>query len=163
MVYISDDYKVNTSFGDLGIDHTTLMEGFYLAIPIDTFAAAYKYKSTIKSVNVPLYINWYFINRSRLKAYAGLGVNSSYIVSQQSNITLIKEHTRDEFYYRSITANRFNAILLLSLGCDIRIYKRFYFTLAPSFRYSLTNYSSSPGVLFKPAYFSGSGGFKFRF
>lgn len=161
--YMTNDYIVNSSFGPMAIDNGTLMQGFFMIAPVDSFFAAYKYTSTIQSINVPLQLNWYFLNKSRIKLSGCLGINTNYIISQQSRLTLIKEHHVDDIYYKSIQSNKINGILLLSLGCDVRLTKRLYFTLAPSYRYALTNYSKVPGIVFKPSYISGAGGFKFRF
>ena len=161
--YITGDYLVNSSFGQMAIDNTTLMQGFFMIAPVDSFFAAYKYKSTIQSVNVPLQLNWYFLNKSRIKLYSSVGINANYIISQQSHLTLIKEHSVDDFYYKSIQTNKLNGILLLSLGCDVRLTKRLYFTVAPSYRYALTNFSPVSGIVFKPSYISATGGFKVRF
>ncbi|MBS1635090.1 MAG: outer membrane beta-barrel protein [Bacteroidetes bacterium] len=161
--YISSDYMVQTSGGPLPIDKDVLLQGFYMAAPIDTFFAYYTYAYTQRMVNVPLHLNWYFINKSHIQAYAGIGVNASYMIAQQNRVTLIKEHDRRDLNYNHINGNRFNALLLLSLGCDVRFTKRFYFTVAPGMRYGLTNTANTPGVLFKPFYISGNAGFKFRF
>lgn len=161
--YIVSDYIVNSSFGPMAIDKNTLLQGFFLAASIDTFYASYKYTSTIKSINIPLQINWCFLNQSKLQLYTGLGVNTSYIISQESHLTLKKENNATGFYYKNVDSNRLNAILLLSLSCDVRLTKRLYFTATPSYRYSLTNYSATPGIVFKPVYLSLMGGLKIKF
>lgn len=160
--YIASDYIVNSSCGPMTIDKNTLLQGFFMTAPIDTFFASYKYTSTIKSINIPLQVNWCFLNKSRLQLYTGFGVNASYIFSQESHLTLKKEHNETDFYYKNIETNRLNAILLLSLSCDIRLTKRLYFTMTPSYRYSLTNYSQTPGIMFKPSSVSLLGGIKVR-
>ncbi|MBI3520823.1 MAG: outer membrane beta-barrel protein [Bacteroidetes bacterium] len=161
--FMTNDYIITSSFGNMVIDNSTLFQGFYMIAPVDSFFASYKYKSTIQSVNVPLQANWYFFNTSRIRLYSSIGMNVSYIVSQQSHLTLIKEHHEDDLYYKNIQAHKLNAILLLSLGCDIRLTKRFYFSVAPGYRYALTNYSPVSGITFKPSYLSATGGFKLRF
>jgi hypothetical protein len=160
---MTNDYIVNSSFGQMAIDNGTLMQGFFMIAPVDSFYAAYKYTSTIQSINIPLQLNWYFLNKSRIKLYSSVGLNTNYIISQQSHLTLIKEHHVDDIYYKNIQTNKINGLLLLSLGCDVRLTKRLYFTLAPSYKYALTNYSKVSGIVFKPSSISTAGGFKFRF
>ncbi len=160
--YTSSDYLANSSFGPMAIDKNTLLQGFFMGAPVDSFFASYKYTATTKSINIPLQVNWCFLNQSKFQLYSSLGVNTSYIVSQESHLTLKKEHNETDLYYKSVESNRLNAILLLSLSCDIRLTKRVYFTAAPSYRYSLTNYSPTPGIIFKPSYLSLMGGLKIK-
>jgi hypothetical protein len=160
--YTNDDYVVNSSFGKMTINNSILLQGYFMAAPIDTFFAAYKYTSNIQSVNIPLQINWYLINKSKFRFSTGIGVNANYVFSQQNHLTLIKEHHKDEFYVKDIEVNRFNTILLLSLGCDITLTKRLSFSFVPSYKYGLTNYAPIPGIMFKPSYVSLMGGIKIR-
>ena len=160
--YIASDYIVNSSFGPMAIDKNTLLQGFFIAAPIDTFFASYKYTSSVKSINIPLQINWCFLNQSRFQLYTSAGINTSYIISQESHLVLKKENNATDLYYKNVESNRLNAILLLSLSCDIRLTKRLYFTAAPGYRYSLTNYSRTAGITLKPSYLSLMGGLKIK-
>ena len=160
--YTNDDYIVNSSFGKMSINNSILLQGYFMAAPIDTFSAAYKYRSTIQSLNIPFQINWYLINKSKFKLSSGIGINANYVFSQQNHLTLIKEHRTNDFYVKDIGVNRFNTILLLSLGCDIRLTKRLSFTFVPSYKYGLSNYTPISGIIFKPTYVSVMGGIKVR-
>jgi hypothetical protein len=53
--------------------------------------------------------------------------------------------------------------LIFSLGCDVKVGKKLYLTFMPSYRYGLTNLSTTGGTTFTPAYFSGNAGLKFKF
>ena len=160
--YTNDDYVINSSFGKMSINNSILLQGYFMAAPIDTFSAAYKYRSTIQSLNIPFQINWYLINKSKFKLSSGIGINANYVFSQQNHLTLIKEHRTNDFYVKDIGVNRFNTILLLSLGCDIRLTKRLSFTFVPSYKYGLSNYTPISGIIFKPSYISVMGGIKMR-
>ncbi len=160
--YTNDDYVVNSSFGKMTINNSILLQGYFIAAPIDTFFAAYKYTSNLQSVNIPLQINWYLINKSKFRFSTGIGVNANYVFSQQNHLTLIKEHHKDEFYVKDIEVNRFNTILLLSLSCDITLTKRLSLTFVPSYKYGLSNYTPISGIIFKPTYVSVMGGIKMR-
>ena len=53
--------------------------------------------------------------------------------------------------------------LMMSLGCDVRITKHWYFILNPSYKYGLTNMSAQNSTTYKPSFFSGNAGVKFKF
>jgi hypothetical protein len=139
------------------------LQGYSIIAPIDSFGLRYMYTATLQTFNIPLQANLHFLNTSRVSLYTGAGINATYALSQHSHLTLIKEHSNTDIFYNKVTVNRFNAMLTLGLGCDIRLYKRFYFTLAPYYRYALNNQSATSGITFKPSYFSANGGFRIKF
>jgi hypothetical protein len=160
--YISGDYQVQSSFGSMAIPKDLLLQGLFVQAPIDTFAANYKYDAKVQGISIPVQASWYFLNKRILQLSVSGGLYTSYVLLQSSHLSLIKEHRQDELYYKDVKTNRLNLLLMFSLGCDVRIAKRFYFTVAPSYKYGITNYSNTPGYVFKPSAFSATGGLKLK-
>jgi hypothetical protein len=160
--YISSDYQVQSSYGAMAIPKDLLLQGLFLQAPVDSFAANYKYDAKIQSLSIPVQANWYFLNKRALQLSVSGGLYTSYVFAQKSHLTLIKEHSETELSYQDVKTNRLNLLMMFSLGCDVRITKRLYFTVAPSYKYGVTNYSNTPGYVFKPSAFAATGGFKLK-
>lgn len=161
--YQTEDYQFHSSLGSMAVPMSTMLQGFWFNAPTDTFFSKYSYTTTVQTINIPLQANAHFLNTKWVNLYLGLGANSSYAIGQHTHFSLIKENSTVEYNYNNITANKFNLMLMASLGCDIRITKRWYITLNPSYRYGVTNFSSVSGTTYKPAFFSANGGVKFKF
>ncbi len=157
------DYIFYSSHGAMPVRMRTMLDGFNVAVPFDTFFAKYTYTSKLNVLSIPLEANFHFLNKTKFSLFAGVGVNTSYVISQQTKLTIIKENFNNDVSYNNITVNKFNISMLFSLGCDIRLGKKLYLTLVPSYRYGLTNMSATSGTTFSPAYFSGNAGIKFKF
>lgn len=157
-----EDFKFYSSFGPMAVPMNVMLDGFYTGVPFDTFFARYTYSSKINLLNIPLEANLHFLNRSRINLYAGVGANTSIVLSQQSKLSLVKENFKNDLSYNNVTVNRVNMVLIFSLGCDIKLGKRLSLTLSPSYRYGLSNYSNTAGTTFKPSYFAGNAGIRFR-
>jgi hypothetical protein len=159
----TEDYKFYSSFGSMTVPMTTILDGYYFNAPTDTFFAKYSYNSTVQTINIPIEANLHFLNTKWVNLYFGLGVNTSLAFSQHTHFTLIKENFNNDMNYNNITVNKFNFLLMAGLGCDVRITKHWYFTLSPSYKYGLTNMSAQNGTTYKPSFFSGNAGVKFKF
>ncbi len=142
---------------------STLLQEFFIAALIDTFHAKYSYTSTVQTLNIPLEVNFHFLNKSRFNLYVGLGANSSFVLAQQTHLTIIKENSTNDVSYSNVGVNKFNAMLMMSLGCDIRLAKHWYITLLPSYKYGITNMSAVSGTNYKPVFLSVNAGVKFKF
>ncbi|HXB40973.1 MAG TPA: porin family protein [Bacteroidia bacterium] len=158
-----DDYIFYSSHGPIAAPMSVLLEGYNMGVPFDTFFAKYTYTSKLNVISIPLEANFHFLNKSKFSLFAGVGVNTSFVLSQRTKLTIVKENFNNDISYNNITVNKFNISMLFSLGCDIRLGKRLYLTLVPSYRYGITNMSATSGTTFSPAYFSGNAGLKFKF
>ncbi len=156
-------YTFYTSHGTVSAPQDVLLQGYSPISPVDTFSAHYSYTSKLNLINIPVQANWHFLAGEKLDLSAGIGLNMSYVISRQTHLSLIKEHLTNDIYTSQVNVNRLNASLLLSLGCDIRLRRHLYLTLAPAYRYGLNNMSATPGIQFRPGYFSGSAGISIRF
>jgi hypothetical protein len=159
----TEDYKFYSSFGSMAVPMTTMLDGYYFNAPTDTFFAKYSYTSTVQTINIPIEANLHFLNTKWVSLYFGLGANTSLAIAQQTHFTLIKENFNNDANYNNIGVNKINMALMMSLGCDVRITKHWYFTLNPSYKYGLTNMSAQNGTTYKPSFFSGNAGVKFKF
>lgn len=158
-----NDYVFNSAFGPMLVPMSTMLQGFYFNFPSDTFPCKYKYNATVQSLNIPIEANVHFLDTKYLNLFLGLGANTSIALAQRNNFSIIKENSTIDLSYNNVNVNRVSIMLLMSLGCDVRITKHWYFTLMPSYTYGLTNMSKTSGTLYKPAYFSGNAGIKFKF
>lgn len=161
--YQTADYQFHSSFGDMAVPMSDMLQGFWFNAPLDTFFADYSYTTTVQTINIPLQANVHFLNSKWVNLSLGIGANSSYAIGQHTHLSLIKENSRQEYNYNNVTAGKFNLLLMASLGCDIRITKHWYVTINPSYRYGVTNFSSISGTTYKPAFFSANAGVKFLF
>jgi hypothetical protein len=140
-----------------------MLDGYSMLAPFDTFNCAYSQNSKLNMLNVPIEVNLHVLNKSRINVFMGVGANNSFALSQQSTLTLHKEHFDNNISYNKVTVSPFSLSLIFSLGCDVRIGKKLYLSFVPSYRYGVTNLSTTSGTTFSPAYFSGNAGLKFRF
>ncbi|HWY37782.1 MAG TPA: outer membrane beta-barrel protein, partial [Bacteroidia bacterium] len=161
--YRQEDFLFYSSFGSTPVPMKTMLDGYYFNALTDTFSAHYAYSASLQTLNIPLQANFHFLNTKWVNLSLGLGANGSFAISQQTHLTVIKENFNNDVYYNKVTVNRFSAMLMIGLGCDVRITKHWYVTLAPSYKYGITNMSSVNGTSFKPGYLSASGGIKFKF
>ena len=158
-----EDFIFYSSFGTMAAPMSTLLIGYNVNFPIDTFYAKYSYNSTVQSINIPLEMNFHFLNKSRINLSLGIGINNSFAIAQQTHLSIIKENFNNDINYNNVSVNKFNAMLLMSLGCDVRLTKHWFITLNPSYKYGLTNMSKVNGTTYSPAYISGNLGMKFKF
>ena len=86
-----------------------------------------------------------------------------FVVSQQTNLSVIKENLTNNVSFNQISTSKFNALLMFGLGGDVKLYKNLYFTVDGGFRYGAINLSNTPGTKYYPTYFSASGGLKIKF
>jgi hypothetical protein len=77
-------------------------------------------------------------------------------------LSVIKENLTNNVSYNQITTTKFNGLLMLGLGGDVRLYKQLYFTIDGGFRYGLTNLSNTSGIRTSPTYFSTDAGIKIK-
>ncbi|MGZ3864440.1 MAG: outer membrane beta-barrel protein [Bacteroidia bacterium] len=161
--YQTSDYLFHSSFGDMAVPMSDMLQGFWFNAPTDSFFANYSYTTTLQTINIPVEANLHFLNTKWVNLSLGIGANSSYAIGQQTHFSLIKENSTQGYTYNNVTANKFNLLLMASLGCDVRITKHWYITLNPSYKYGVTNMSPVSGTTYKPAFFSANGGVKFKF
>lgn len=160
---LTGDYLFYSSYGPMPVDKNTMLQDFSPLAPINIFHASYSYSSRINTLLVPVQAKFYYLNSKRINLFADVGISGMMVLSQQTNLYIIKEHIINQVSYNRITTNRFNALLMFGLGGDVRIYKNLYFTADGGFRYGLTNLSNTTGTTSKPAYFSANGGLKIKF
>jgi hypothetical protein len=159
----TSDYIFYSAFGPMAAPMSTMLDGYSMLAPFDTFNCAYSQNSKLNMLNVPIEVNLHVLNKSRINVFMGVGANNSFALSQQSTLTLHKEHFDNNISYNKVTVSPFSLSLIFSLGCDVRIGKKLYLSFVPSYRYGVTNLSTTSGTTFSPAYFSGNAGLKFRF
>ncbi|MGZ3865196.1 MAG: outer membrane beta-barrel protein [Bacteroidia bacterium] len=161
--YQTSDYLFHSSFGDMAVPMSDMLQGFWFNAPTDTFFSKYSYTTTIQTINIPLQANVHFLNTKWINLSLGIGVNNSYAIGEQTHFSLIKENSTLNYTYNQVNANKFNLLLMASLGCDIRITKHWSFTVNPSYKYGITNMSKVSGTTYKPAFLSANAGMKFTF
>ncbi|HXD91671.1 MAG TPA: outer membrane beta-barrel protein, partial [Bacteroidia bacterium] len=130
--------------------------------PVTYFHANYSYTSNINTLQVPIEAKIYFVNGKRLNLYTALGASGMFVISEQTNLSIIKENNTNNLSYNQVNTSKFNALLMFGLGGDVRLYKKLYFTVDGGFRYGAMNLSNTTGITTNPTYFSVNGGLKIK-
>jgi|GEM_PF-4615262 len=156
------DFIFYSSYGPMAVNMNTMLQDFNPAPWITTLKASYSYTSKINMLQVPIEAKWYFINGKKLNLYTVLGASGMFVVSERTNLSVIKEHMTNNLSYNQVNTTKFNALLMLGLGGDVRLYKKLYFTVDGGFRYGTANLSNTAGIKTYPTYFSINGGLKIR-
>src|SRR6185312_6122252 len=156
------DFIFYSSYGPMAVDMNTMLQDFSPAAPVTMFHASYSYTSKLNTLAVPIEAKWYFVNGKRINLYTDLGANAMFVISEQTKLAVIKEHLTNNITYNQINTAKFNALLMLGLGGDVKLYKKLYFTVDGGFRYGATNLSNTTGIKTNPTYFSVNGGLKIK-
>jgi hypothetical protein len=159
---ITTDYTFYTSYGTMSASSGTLLQGFNPAPWITTLSAQYAYKTQLSTLSVPIQANLTYLRSKRITLFVNAGINTQFAVAQQNHLQISKEHETDYIDNNNITANKFAFSLVAGLGCDIRLFKHFYFTATPGFVYGFSNLSNTAGVKNTPQYFMGNAGLKIK-
>jgi hypothetical protein len=159
---LTSDYIFYSSYGPMAVDKNTMLQGFSTLAPVTMFHANYSYTSRINTLLVPVQAKYYYMNSKRINLFADIGVSGMMVLSQQTNLSVIKENLTNNISYNQITTTKFNGLLMLGLGGDVRLYKQLYFTIDGGFRYGITNLSNTSGIKTSPAYFSANVGIKIK-
>jgi hypothetical protein len=162
--YLTSDYTFYSSFGPMAVDKNTMLQGFSPLAPttITMFRANYSYTSKINTLLIPVQAKYYYLNTKRINLFADIGISGMMVLSQQTNLSVIKEGVTNNLSYNQITTTKLNGLLMLGLGGDVRLYKQLYFTIDGSFRYNFNNLSSTSGIKNNPTYFSTNAGIKIK-
>ena len=159
---LTSDFIFYSSYGPMAVDKNTMLQGYSLQAPTTMFHANYSYTSKINTLLIPIEAKWYYVNGKKINLYAALGTSALLVLSEQTKLSVIKEHFNNDLSYNQINTTKFNALLMLGLGGDIKLYKQLYFTVDGGFRYGTTNLSNTSGIKTNPTYFSASGGLKIK-
>ncbi len=160
---LNGDFIFYSSYGPMAVDKNTMLQGFSPLAPVTMFQAKYSYTSKISTLAIPIEAKFYYLNNKKINLYAALGGSGMFVLSQQTNLSVIKEHITNNVSFNQITTTKANALLMLGFGGDIKLYKKLYFTIDGGFRYGVINQSNTIGTKTYPTYFSVSGGFKIKF
>jgi hypothetical protein len=156
------DFLFYSSYGPMAVNMNTMLQGYSMAAPVTYFHANYSYTSKINTLQVPIEAKWYFVNGKRINLYTALGASGMFVISEQTNLSVIKETMTNNVSYNQVNTTKFNALLMFGLGGDVRLFKKLYFTVDGGFRYSATNLSNTTGITTNPTYFSVNGGLKIK-
>ena len=159
---LTGDFIFYSSYGPMAVDKNIMLQDFNPAPWITTLQASYSYTSKINTFSIPIEAKWYYVNRKKLNLYTALGASAMYVLSEQTSLSVIKEHLTNNLTYNQVNTNKFNVLLMLGLGADINLYKKLYFTVDGGFRYGVTNLSSTSGITTNPTFFSVNGGLKIK-
>jgi hypothetical protein len=159
---LTSDFIFYSSYGPMAVDKNTMLQGYSPLAPITMFHANYSYTSKINTLQIPIEAKWYYVNGKKINLYAALGVSAMFVLSEQTKLSVIKEHFNNDLSYNQINTSKFNALLMLGLGGDIKLYKQLYFTIDGGFRYGAANLSNTSGIKTNPTYFSANGGLKIK-
>jgi hypothetical protein len=159
---LTSDFIFYSSYGPMAVDKNTMLQGYSPLAPITMFHANYSYTSKINTLQIPIEAKWYYVNGKKINLYAALGVSAMFVLSEQTKLSIIKEHFNNDLSYNQINTSKFNALLMLGLGGDIKLYKQLYFTIDGGFRYGAANLSNTSGIKTNPTYFSANGGLKIK-
>ncbi|MBA3663700.1 MAG: hypothetical protein H0W61_05775, partial [Bacteroidetes bacterium] len=160
--YLTSDYIFNTAAGPLNMSKENMLDGLFIQAPGLVFPAKYKYDAFINAINIPVEAQVNFLNTSRFTFHFSAGFNTTYILSQRSHLSVIKENVTNSVSYSEVKVNRLNYLLLFGLGCDVKLKNNLYLTLSPVYKYSLSSLSSGE-INYKPNYISGQAGIKYIF
>ena len=159
---LTSDYIFYSSYGAMPVDKNTMLQGYSPAPWVTTLSANYSYTSRINTLLIPIQAKYYYLNTKRINLFADMGISGMMVLSQQTNLSVIKENLTNNILYNQITTNKFNGLLMLGLGGDVLLYKQLYFTIDAGFRYAITNLSNTSGIKTNPTYFSANGGIKIK-
>ncbi len=159
---LTGDFIFYSSYGPMAVDKNTMLQGYSPLAPITMFHANYSYTSKINTLQIPIEAKWYYVNGKKINLYAALGASALYVLSEQTKLSVIKEHFNNDLSYNQINTSKFNALLMLGLGGDIKLYKKLYFTIDGGFRYGTANLSNTTGINTNLTYFSANGGLKIK-
>lgn len=157
------DFIFYSSYGPMPVSMSTMLQDFNPAPWITTLKASYSYTSKINTLQVPLEAKLYFVNGKRINLFTSLGASGMFVISEQTNLSIIKEHMTNNLSYNQVNTTKFNALLMFGLGGDVRLYKKLYFTVDGGFKYGAVNLSNTTGIKTNPTYFSVNGGLKVKF
>jgi len=159
---LSNDFIFYSSYGPMAVDKNTMLQGYSPLAPVTMFHANYSYTSKVNTLLIPIEAKWYYVNGKKINLYAALGGSAMLVLSEQTNLSIIKEHITNNVSYSQINTTKLNALLMLGFGGDIKLYKQLYFTVDGGFRYCSTNLSNTAGIRTNLAYFSANGGLKIK-
>jgi hypothetical protein len=159
---LSSDFIFYSSYGSMAVDRNTMLQGFSPQAPVTMFHANYSYTSKINTLLIPVEVKWYYVNGKKINLYTALGVSALFVLFEQTKLFVLKEHITNDVSYNQINTSKFNTLLMLGLGGDIKLYKQLYFTVDGGFRYGTANLSNTVGIKNNPTYFSVSGGLKIK-
>lgn len=156
------DYIFQTTVGNIAMDYANLKQGSEnTPAAVTKLRAKYAYDSQIDFVNLPVEVQAHFVNRKKFRMWSGLGVNTSYVLSQNTRFSVIKDKETEDYTYSDVLIQRMNSYLTVSLGCDIKFRDKMYVYISPSYRYGFTNMSRGTGITFRPQAFMAVAGIKF--
>jgi hypothetical protein len=155
--YITSPYSIYSSLGEMQVDASVMKDGFFMAAPVDSFRFKTTYSQSVKFLNVPLNIKLNLL-KNKFNVYIDAGLNTQIAIKQKSTLNLIKENFTNTIEYNDIKVNRLNYSVLLGLGLEYKVYKRFGIFVEPNIRYGLTNMSKVAGITNKPIILGGYGG-----
>lgn len=158
----TSDFIFYSSYGPMPVSMSVMMQDFNPAPWINTLKASYSYTSKLTTLQIPLEAKWYFLNNQRINLFTSLGASAQFVLAEQTNLSIIKEHLTNYLTYNQVNTNKFNATLLFGLGGDIRLYKKLYFTVDGGFRYGASNISNTQGIKTNLTYISANGGVKIK-
>ncbi len=159
---LTSDFIFYSSFGPMAVDKNTMLQGFSPMAPVTMFQASYSYTSKINTLVIPIEAKFYYLNSKKINLYSSFGISGMFVLSEKTNLSIIKEHVTNNVSFNQITTTKANALLMLGLGGDVKLFKQLYFTVDGGFRYGVNNLSNTAGIKTIPAYFSISGGLKIK-
>lgn len=157
---LTSDYVFNTAVGPLNMSKEDMLNGLFVQAPTPVFPAKYRYDAFINAVNVPIEAQFNFWNSSRFNIYCSAGVNTTYVISQRSHLSVIKEEVTNSVSFSDVKVNKLNYLMLFGLGADVKLKNNFYLRVAGMYKYSLTSLCTD-AVNFKPNYLSAQVGLKY--
>ncbi|HKC67477.1 MAG TPA: outer membrane beta-barrel protein, partial [Bacteroidia bacterium] len=156
------DFIFYSSYGPMAVSMSNMLQGYNPGPGITTLKINYSYTSKLNTLQIPLEAKWYFANTAKINLYTALGGNVMFVLSEQTKLTTINEHVTNTYTFNQVNSSKFNILLMLGLGGDVRLYKKLYFTIDGGFRYGAVNLSTAVGARTYPTYFSINGGLKFK-
>jgi len=150
--YITQPFVFNSSYGDMSVPASTMLQGFSPLAPpaITSFKLNYQYAQTIQFMNVPVCIRLN-LGKGKLKPYVTAGANIQYALTANSELDLLKENETDVLNYANINVRKLNIAPTASVGLEYDATRHIGFFLEPNARYNLL--PSSTGSTIKSGSF----------
>ncbi|MBC7865515.1 MAG: SPOR domain-containing protein [Bacteroidia bacterium] len=160
--YINDYFYLPTSVANIPIYKDTMLNGYFLAAPVDTFKAEFGYTHRFSYVDGAINAGYTFkAGRFRFPVYAGY--NFSFLLRQKTRLEIVKENFSQQFDYNDIIKRRNYSSFVFSLACEVRVFRRGYLFVEGRMKYSSSNISTTPGVNYKPFTVQVPAGYKLYF
>jgi hypothetical protein len=162
--YTSDPFVFYSSFGEMSVDHSVMMQGFSPFAPatIEEFRVKYTYSQKAQLVNVPLELQ-YGARIKRFGISALLGISMQYIFKQHAELNVIKENVTNTLIYNDLGMKKISFTGIAGFKADYLLTKRLSVFLEPHARMGFGSPSTSKVVKSTPYFLGINAGLSLHF